>query len=95
MKIKELLSTPDRWTQGWFAKIGDFPTNVDNPEATCFCLLGALSRCYEERAEPIMKIRAAIHELFPEYQKYNTPISLFNDRQTYEDIMKVVNHADV
>lgn len=47
MKVHELLDSPERWTQGWLAKDKEgrhVSVHADN--ATCFCLVGAVGKCY-------------------------------------------------
>jgi hypothetical protein len=47
MKVHELLSSPDNWTQGSFARDKNGkPVSFQSHEATCWCLIGALGRCY-------------------------------------------------
>lgn len=48
MKIYELLATPDKWTQGYYAKnkYGDDVEEGDDT-AVCWCLMGAIYICYE------------------------------------------------
>ena len=42
---RTVLTDPARWTQGEFArKASGIGTTSMNPEAVCFCLLGAVSR---------------------------------------------------
>lgn len=42
---RELISVPERWTQGVYARGPDGrPVHPDDPEATCFCALGAVLR---------------------------------------------------
>lgn len=47
MKIKELLAKPENWTKGNFAKdkLG-FVVPVNSKEAVCWCLAGAINKCY-------------------------------------------------
>ena len=47
MKIKELLSKREAWTQGTYAKTRDgFATHADSEFAVCWCLAGAARKCY-------------------------------------------------
>ena len=52
MKMKELLSSESKWTQQHYAtdKRGRSCSSFD-PEAVCYCLLGALNKCYVNDAE--------------------------------------------
>lgn len=48
MKAYELLDSPEKWTQKIWAKdsLGD-PCMWNQPSACCWCLHGAVSRCYQ------------------------------------------------
>ncbi len=49
MKAYELLSSPDKWCQGDFAKDAEGnSTKADSPAAARWCVVGALERCYDE-----------------------------------------------
>jgi hypothetical protein len=52
MKPSELLSQPDTWCQGCFAKTidGSHVSSI-NPEAVQWCLIGALNRCIPTAAK--------------------------------------------
>lgn len=43
-KIRALLSEPSKWTQGCMARnpFGVTLSNPEHPEATCWCLVGAV-----------------------------------------------------
>mgnify|MGYP001559165452 CR=1 FL=1 len=47
MKILELLDGPEKWTQGAFARDrrGE-DVDSDRPEAVCWCLSGAITKCH-------------------------------------------------
>ncbi len=56
MKISELLSSPDKWTQHACARLSpdtddlprlqNPPVESDHPGAVCWCLIGAVEKCY-------------------------------------------------
>lgn len=48
MKVKEIFTSPDRWTQGVEARDAR-GTNVGyySPNAVSYCLLGAINHCYQ------------------------------------------------
>lgn len=98
MKVKELLKTEDKWTQGYYArtKTGTF-VDATNRSAVCYCLRGAVEKCYRKagaRIEAEAKLRAAIRK-FTKGQCLE--LVTFNDAlgRTFEDIKKVVELADV
>lgn len=52
MKIHELFTDARRWTQGTFARNARGETvATSNPAATCWCLEGAMMRCYPNMYE--------------------------------------------
>lgn len=89
MKIKELLTVPDKWTTGAFAR--DIDGNVISPlskEARSWCLAGAASKCYLNLGDDIkvtQKIYDAVGETPPAY----------NDTHTYEDVIQLVRSLDI
>ncbi len=60
MKMHELLATPNDWTQKAYARDinGQKLTDERDPKAVCFCLVGALNKCYprEQRGAVIRAI---------------------------------------
>ena len=47
MKVKELFSDESRWTRFRMARTPDGEGCLpDNPDASCWCLLGAIEVCY-------------------------------------------------
>ncbi len=47
MKVKELLDSPEKWTQRANARDShNLPVNPECDHAACWCLIGAIIRCY-------------------------------------------------
>lgn len=96
MKVKDLLSTPEKWCKGDYAQdeTGN-PVASHDDRAARFCLLGAVNRCYAEdaRLEPIRKLADVIHD----HTDGTCHITLFNDRPdtTYDDLRAVLEAADI
>ncbi len=91
MKVRELLNARSRWVQGTDAEKSDGQeTYAKDPDATCWCLLGAIERCYphEEREDIYDRIVAATKE---------SQISSWNDSplRTFEDVQKLVQELDI
>ena len=91
MKVKELLDSSDKWTQGTDAEKRDGQeTHPDDPEAACWCLLGAIEKCYpvEERGSIYERIIEAIKEV---------QISQWNDSplRTFDDVQRLVIALDI
>ncbi len=97
MKVKELLNK-DNWIKG-FLGIKDTGKPTLSPyEATSFCLVGAVCRCYgfigNQKFDIYKQLKSAIHEVTgKDFQN----ISTFNDDEntTWEMVEKVLTIADV
>ena len=96
-------NTPEKWTQHDYARDKNGrETSIFDPEATCFCLLGGISKVYNVTVDDLddktleirEKINEAIRKLFPDRPSY---IHKFNDHPdtTFEDIKKVLKEANV
>ncbi len=47
MKVSDLLTDASRWTQGAYGRdTNGAPMSIESPLAVCWCLVGALWRCY-------------------------------------------------
>ena len=97
VKIKELLDKPEKWTKGFYAKDSrGKPANVNDADAVCFCLEGALYKCcgYNGYEDKQLKLSNSIEKYTN--GKTNSLVA-FNDNQstTFEDIKKVLELADV
>ncbi len=94
MKVKELLADPARWTRGMFARRADNePVASQSDEACKWCLLGAIRRCYvegEEYARAHTQLKTAVIKFSGQSR-----IGVFNDTTTHENLMKVLEDADV
>lgn len=92
MKIKELLTDESKWTQNAFGRDAEgLACFSGDPDAVCWCLLGAMTVCYPNsyiRAEIIRKIHKHL---------LNNTVFNFNDapERTFEDIKKLVNDLDI
>lgn len=93
MKIKELLNTRKRWTQGTYAKTARGmrvpPTSLF---AVKWCLLGAAQHCYPDQAER-SKALEAIRELLPE--DCRGQVDQFNDSTTFPKVKALLKKANV
>lgn len=90
MKVRELLSSPDKWTQDFGARGADgLSIEWDSPEATCWCLIGAIVKCYPTRFEQVRdRIKKHLGVQF---------LSAWNDRieRTFEDVKALVTELDI
>lgn len=93
MKVCELLSGPEKWTQGVPAMdaAGDLVLPTD-PRACCWCLRGAIERCY--KPEWCQAVEAAyIRELYgSSKRKLVECLSVWNDspQRTFADVRKLL-----
>jgi len=99
MKVSQFLNETN-WTQGAAARnqSGE-PVAPGSPDATCFCLLGAMRRCYPgytfDFESAMLRITHAIHRRV----KYSVfiPVQDFNDQpgRTFDEIAEVIREAQV
>lgn len=93
MKIKELLANPRAWTKGVLARdsygVGIAPRR---PDAKCWCLMGALIRCYDvdsERHEALQKMMNLV------FSRSGMTLTQFNDRSTHEQVARMLEEVNV
>lgn len=96
MKIKELLSAPEKWTQGAFCKTAD-GRDCGRVEAVRFCLKGAMQQTC---IAPFRQKRTMIYEkmaaVLPEAGGI-CRIVAWNDapERTFEEVKELVERLDV
>ena len=86
----ELLATPDRWTKGYWARTENgAETSPRDPNAVCWCLSGAVTKCYEDDriSEIWLRLRSKLGK---------NPVT-FNDdpATTHEDVLRVLKELDI
>ncbi len=90
MKVRELLSGPEKWTQGWSARQADgTECNSTMDGAVCWCLYGAIKECYPlDDPDVTSKIANAIG---------TCNITYWNDApgRTFDDIRQLVTELDI
>lgn len=89
MKVYELLDTPEKWTQSVYAM--DSRGRVVEPAdeaAVCWCLSGALQRCYGETGSTQYALVA---------DRLPLTIPAWNDfmGRTYEDVIALAKDLDI
>lgn len=92
MKPSELLDKPEKWTKGYLARTtGGRPINADDPNATCWCVFGALARCEYTGEAWIIAVSKLRFEIGSEY----ISIPEWNDAEetTYEQVIDVLKKA--
>lgn len=99
VKARNLISTPERWTQGAFARRADGTnTDVDDPKATAWCSLGAVSKAggfYGIQETIISGAVKLLREVLRDRDARLTGIMCFNDadKTTHETVLKVFDEA--
>jgi hypothetical protein len=98
--VKELLSDPKRWTQGVIArKSNNQITYPSDPEATCFCLAGALKKVIGAIRITLTDVLLGLRHAIPESSSLVIistlieGIAKLNDSSTHEEIMKLLHDA--
>lgn len=106
-KIHDLFKDREKWTQGVFARDeGSVSVRSTDPDAVCWCLEGAVIALYYPHGPKEVdgvraKINTAITLLFPEFKPDPDSdtdcgkIIGFNDTHSYEEVMQVLELADV
>ncbi len=92
MKIKELLVDSSKWTKGVFARDNDgIAVATHNPNARCWCLVGAIAKCYNiftdtKYAEIFNKIKLEVEHP-----------SNWNDapERTFAEVKELVERLDI
>lgn len=88
--IIKLLSTKERWTQGWYAKNKNGNNvGVISKNAVCFCLIGAACRFREDDGEDetIGYLRNNLDQV------WGNNLVGFNDSSTYEEVVSFLNRC--
>lgn len=98
---KDLIATPDRWTQGVSARdVYGMEVDPENPTAKCFCLTGALARArYEAFGYSFIGDNSfgRAHALLPRAVDYKFELSVpkWNDdpNRTHHEVLKALDAA--
>lgn len=93
MKIKDLLTDESKWVQQTYA-LDEVGNNVysNNPNATRWCLVGALYRCYGDSSTVLSVIYRKVYTAIG-----NQLISEWNDDpdRTFADIKHLIDTLDI
>ncbi len=91
MKVYELLDSPEKWTQGAFARTadGDEKDHTDK-DAVSFCLLGAIRKCYPslyQRVDVLAKVRTILPD----------GMTIWNDadNRTHAEVLNLARTLDI
>ena len=98
MKIKELLDKPEKWTTGSYARdYNRWSVVSSSPEATCYCLAGAMRKCYPLYEERLQVSRKLIDAITAIPKMHFSCIESYNDYpdRTFDEIKQLVETLDV
>lgn len=99
MKIKDLLTDKSKWTQYTEARDkNNNPIYASNKEATKFCLLGAIKRCYYgDFLYPGSMIEMLSVKRRIALEIGTTRIDYYNDdpKRTFKDIRNLIEKLDI
>lgn len=88
MKIHELLTDESKWTQGSLARTNlDMAIHAQASDATCWCLVGAVHKCYGATKLP-NEIIQRIHDKVGNLAKYN-------NSHTFAEVRQLVLELDI
>jgi hypothetical protein len=92
MKTYELLDSPEKWTKEVLARDSKGnSTHPDSPEAVCWCVKGALRKCY-----PNYDDWRVAYDRLREAKNFGSIVSWQDDPETtYEEIIEALKLADV
>lgn len=95
-RLSGIISGPEKWTQEWYAKdAADHDTEIDDPSACKWCLLGACALAAEGKYEKIVIKNAlveAIKAVLPREPFVSIPIT--NDNSTWETVSQIIAKTD-
>ena len=94
-EARELISDPERWTQGEDARDEDgLPVHPDDSDATCWCTLGALHRVAtgNDKTTVFMEIQKAV-DLLPGIRSQGYYAAKFNDAHSHDEVLALFDHA--
>ena len=105
MKVKDLLSSPEKWHKGCYAKdTKGNPVSETGSTAVSWCLMGAIYKCYDNGAGykiassygNVLSCIRKIEDNFPDLLR-RVSLPCFNDdpKTTFEDIRRIIETADI
>jgi len=99
MKVKELLADPKSWTQRELARDSwGREVDIQDEGAICWCIAGGITKCYPDPEEFKSARNKILRVIDPENKNRDCwwkTIYNFNDSATHEEVMKVLEQADV
>jgi hypothetical protein len=88
---RELISVPERWTQGTFARTkGGTPTFVLDENAACFCSVGAVHRAMGVSMNSSQPDGCL--EMLRKSMRGHV-VAFYNDNKTHDHVMRAFDRA--
>jgi hypothetical protein len=100
-KVAQILNSPERWTQGAFARSSQpkAPNDVFDPRAEKFSLTGAINRVYLRGHVKVLPslIKSQVRDYLKEHYGHQLTIEEWNDQphRSFEDIQSVIQALDL
>lgn len=92
MKVKELLISEDAWTTQHLARdVNGESTFSNDSDAVCWCLVGAICKCYGTNECKRVKIVIKVENYL------NMPIHQWNDKseRTFDDVKNLIMKLNI
>lgn len=94
MKVKDLLTGPDKWTKGNFAcDLDGHRANILTPAAHRFCLIGAVYQCYGLKEAPL--VRERIMDRLGKQTAGGVVGWNDDEARTFDDVRRLVEELDI
>ena len=94
IKAKAVIADPKHWTQGWYAHNADgFDVESCNPEAVCWCSVGAINKVAHEEGVSDTRFKATQYLAQMAEECGYIGISDFNDNLSHEAVMREWDEA--
>lgn len=93
--VEKLLSDKSKWTTGVYARNSrGSEIGVNETDAVCFCLSGAIRKCYgySKWANVFLP---KINQHLTDKLEGETGIYIFNDTHTYEEVMILLKELEL
>lgn len=91
MLVRELLISEDKWTKGAGARsINQQIVATNSPNAVCWCIFGALDRCYPNYNNWLRVYVRINKELGKDMMAWND-----EPERTFEDVRHLVEKLDI
>jgi len=96
MKVRDVFTTPATWIKGMYARDGEGNgIRPQDPEAKCFCLQGAIRKCYDpagDFSKEYMRVRDLVCTRLG-----GSDIPSWNDadERTFKQVKQLVEELDI